>query len=708
MRSTRCLRPLAALLAAPALGWASSGEALEEVVVTGTLRSQSWLEAPASITVLDATTLKEAGQQHFQDVLDLTPNLNWAAGTSRPRYFQIRGIGEREQYEGAPNPSVGFLIDDIDFSGLGMPATLFDVGQIEVLRGPQGTRYGANALAGLIVVRGNDPQLDPHWSIEATGGEYGTRAAGLTATGPAESLKSAWRLAVQQYRSDGFMRNTHLRRDDTNDRDELTARFKWRWQPREDTTLDFTVLHADIDNGYDAWAIDNSRTTLSDRPGKDAQRATGVSARLVTSAWGPYTFTIIGSHADSESINSFDADWGNANSWAPYTYDYFSRSDRDRRTSSLELRLATPDAAPGTAPAWLVGVYALRLEEDGRDLLLGEFADPDFPEWDSVTEDTLASTYEATNLAAFGQLDGYLTNRLRWSAGVRYERRRADYADQGLQDGAPVQHDLSARDHMIGGQLSLSASLSETSTVYASVSRGYKAGGFNLGNISPDKRRFDPEYLWNLETGFKSRLAGGRALLDVALFYQWRRDLQIRTGQQADPTNPGTYIFITDNIARGYNTGIEASLRYAVTPSLELGGSIGLLRSRLSGALNEDGEPVPPREQAHAPEYTAAVHAAWRHPRGFMARVDVTAKDNFYFDVPTDHDMQSHAYSIVNLKVGYEQPRWSAHLWVRNLFDEDYAVRGFFFSNEPPDWAEKLYVQRGDPRQVGLTVNVSF
>src|SRR5689334_4350726 len=151
------------LAAAPA-----DSQVLEEVIVTATLREQALLDTPVSITVLNDRTLQDAGRQHFEDVLAAVPNLNWAGGTSRPRFFQIRGIGEREQYEGAPNPSVGFLIDDIDFSGLGMPATLFDVQQIEVLRGPQGTRYGANALAGLISVRGKDPEQNLHFSTEAT------------------------------------------------------------------------------------------------------------------------------------------------------------------------------------------------------------------------------------------------------------------------------------------------------------------------------------------------------------------------------------------------------------------------------------------------------------------------------------------------------------------------------------------------------------
>src|SRR5579862_310941 len=146
-----------AAVAAAASADDAADQSLEEVIVSASLRQQPLQDVPASVTVLDAATLQAAGQQHFEDVIGLVPNLNWAGDTARPRYFQIRGIGELDQYQGAPNPSVGFLIDDIDFSGLGTAATLFDIDQVEVLRGPQPTRYGANALAGLIYLRSAEP-----------------------------------------------------------------------------------------------------------------------------------------------------------------------------------------------------------------------------------------------------------------------------------------------------------------------------------------------------------------------------------------------------------------------------------------------------------------------------------------------------------------------------------------------------------------------
>ena len=103
---------------------------LDEVVVTADLRGRALRHLPASATVLDSQILGTAGVRHFQDVIGLVPNLNWSAGTSRPRFFQIRGVGELSQWQGAPNPSVGFLIDDVDFSGVAMPATLLDVDRV--------------------------------------------------------------------------------------------------------------------------------------------------------------------------------------------------------------------------------------------------------------------------------------------------------------------------------------------------------------------------------------------------------------------------------------------------------------------------------------------------------------------------------------------------------------------------------------------------
>jgi len=683
---------------------AASDDVLEEVVVTATLRQQSLLETPASATVLDAATLRDAGQQHFADVMALAPNLNFAGGTSRPRYFQIRGIGEREQYEGAPNPSVGFLIDDIDFSGVGMPATLFDVDHVEVLRGPQGTRYGANALAGLIVMHSADPAQDYGVDVEATAADFNTRSAGLVATGPVTALDSAWRLAVQQYSSDGFRRDDFLGRDDTNKRDELTARFKWRWQPSAGTQVDLTLLHANLDNGYDAWSIDNSWISQSDQPGKDSQRATGGALRVVSTVLDDHTLTAIGTYAESDSLNSFDADWGNPRLWAPFVYNFFSSSARDRTNGSLELRLASADAAVGGL-AWIGGVYALQLREDGHDVSVGELVDPAFPDEPYVLDDALRSHYEATNLALFGQLDGRPAEHWRWSLGLRLEQRDAEYRDEGEWNG-PRASDLSQKDpHMLGGHASLSFDVTPGATLYTALSRGYKAGGFNLGFVPDERRRFDPEYLWNLEVGAKWTALQGRLYADTSLFYERRRDMQIRTGEQLIAGDPSSYVFFTDNASAGYNYGAEASLRWRVSDSLEIGGALGLLQTRYLDYMQGDVR-LPDREQAHAPQYQVALDATWRH-QGWMARVDFTALDDFYFDVP-DNNTRSHAYSLVHLKFGYEAARWSVYAWGRNVFDETYAIRGFYFANDPADSTERQYIQRGDPRQIGVSVQWSL
>ena len=661
---------------------------LEEIVVTASLREEGLAQLAASATVLDASTLDAAGLQHFADVLGLVPNLNWAGGTSRPRYFQLRGIGELEQYQGAPNPSVGFLLDEYDLSGVGMPATLFDVQQVEVLRGPQGTRYGANALAGLLKVRTRDPTSEPDLMMEAVAGDDGVLGAGIAGGGPLgrDGEFAAWRMAVHKFQQDGFRRNVYLGREDTNGRDELTLRGKLSVDPDEDWSLLLGAMYVDLDNGFDAFTPDNSMRTLSDRPGRDAQRTRGASLRIDGDLELAQLMSAT-AYVDSGIVYSFDGDWGNDPYWGEFApYDYFSRYDRDRTTLSQDLRLLSLSTAEQDGFGWVAGAYALRLEEQTlqRDDFAGEPLRP-----------PLTSDYVADNLALYGELEWRAAGDSVASLGLRVENHSASYRDS---DGA----DFDPDETMLGGHVSLRGQFAGGSSWYAAASRGYKAGGFNIGALVPaERRQFSPEYLWNLEAGTRYADSAGRFEAALSVFHMWREEQQVSTSFQVDPGDPLSYVFYTDNAARGRNYGLEADVAWRVRPSLVLRASLGLLDTEFLdyryGERNLDG-----REQAHAPSWQYSLSGEWLSDQGWMLRADLEGKDAYYFDA--SHDQRSQPYTLLHLKGGYAGANWSAYLWGRNVFDEDYAVRGFYFGLEPPDFADTLYVQRGDPRQFGLTV----
>jgi iron complex outermembrane receptor protein len=691
---------------ASALG-VSDNQPLDEVVVTATLRSVPLEETPGSVSVLSGATLRDAGQQHFEDVLPLVPNLNWAGDTSRPRYFQIRGIGELQQYQGAPNPSVGFLIDDIDFSGLGSAATLFDVDHIEVLHGPQGTLYGANALAGLIYVKSADPSDTFGGRAELDVGNYNERSYGAVLTGPVSSLDSAFRLAVQKYTSDGFYHNAYLGRSNTDNRDELTVRGKWLFEPNDAWRVDLTVLRAQINNGYDAF--DNTRTTESDHPGVDRQYSTGLSARSTYSGLGPATLTTIATYADTKVNYGFDSDWGNPVLWAPYTDDATEDQLRHRSTRSLEIRLSdtpTPQSAHGIS--WLFGVYAFELRESLTDTSAATYVDPFDATQNSDSLSVVSSRYRSRNGAVYGQLDGNFSERARWSVGLRGERHTSSYNDSTTNLDAPTTaNNFGPADNLWGGQASLDYTVAEGQHVYALIARGYKASGFNLSpGLPANQLQFGPESDLNFEVGHKAQMSDGRVRIDTSLFYMMRHNEQLLTSEQLDRNNPNTFVFFTGNAKSGFNYGLESTATWAASKSLEFGASLGLLQSQYHGFV-QNGVTLPDRALPHAPPWQAAVNATWRDPRGPYARLDITGMGSFLYDLPPN-DTRSSAYGLVNGKLGWDTSRWEVYLWGRNLLNKNYTVRGFFFGDEPPDFANKLYVQLGEPRNWGVHFTVRF
>jgi iron complex outermembrane recepter protein len=683
----------------------AADDTLQEIVVTATLRSSSVAELPQSVTVLNRETLRAAGVQQFEDVLDLIPDLNWASGTSLPRFFQLRGIGEVEQYQGAPNPSVGFLIDEIDFSGVGMPATLFDTQQIEVLRGPQGTTYGANALAGLISVHTNDPGTDFVLNSEITGATYDTRAAGFVIGDGRADGALGWRLVAQQYLSDGFRHNAYLDENSTNGLNEGTLRGKLHWQVTDALQADLTLMHVNIDDGYDAWSFYNTYTTYSNEPGRDAQLSNGAALRLVADTGGAQLRSVT-STANSKIVYSFDGDWGNDPFWLTTTgyapYDYFQRDNRKRRTLAEDLRLiGDPSNELFGRLRWLAGAYVLRLTESDNQVFIWNAYDAGPTGGPAAGSSALNSQYGATNVALYGSLDADVAARTILSGGLRVEQRVAAYSDStDVETPFPEE-----RNHMIGGNLSWTRSIGDGEHVYLTLARGYKGGGFNIGSgILSEQREFGPESLWSAETGFKFARSDSPLVFQTDVFYMRRQNMQVYLSEQLQQNNPLNYVFYTQNASEGENYGFEGEATYRLNSLWQFSGSGSLLRTRymdvsgLFSTLNLDG-----RAQPFAPSYKISSAIEYRHPTGFFARLDASAIGSFYYY--TSDAQASRAYNLENFRLGFEHGSWTTSVWVRNLLDARYAQNGFYFGLIPPNFPNQSFLQLGNPRQVGITLN---
>ena len=669
------------ILATPAI----SAE-LEEVVVMADYRDLNDAQLATSITVISSAVVRQRAAQHFEEIINSIPNFNVSGGTGRSRFFQIRGIGERSQFIEPINPSVGLLIDNVDYSGAGSIATMMDVDQIEVLRGPQGTRYGANALAGLINITTRNPEPEYATSLKANVGDYGHRTLGLTTTGPITAL-SSFRLAAETHQSDGYYANSFVNRDDVNQRDETSLRGKLQLisAPGADLAWEtlLTLANTNVDNGYDAFTLDNSRTTLSDQPGHDRQESTSL-ALDTTLHLASVDLQLLASLGNTDSEYGYDEDWTFVGIH-PDGYSAFDDYLRRRDTLNLEARVISnqPIKTGSLSTDWLVGIYALQTREDLTRIYT---YDSDFN-----------SEFDFTNLAIFTQLDTSITDQWQFSTGLRLEQRDASYKDSRAVAFNP-------KENFWGGRLALQYFPNEGKMLYTSLSRGYKAGGFNTdGSLDADLRQFDAEYLVELELGAKLSLADDTLQLKVAIFYDQRRDQQVKSSQLRVRANNSTeFVEYLGNAARGTNRGFELESRWLTHDNLTLFANIGLLQARFDEFVNEAGENLAGRDQAQAPAYTYNLGANIDIGR-WHTSISVDGKDEFYFS--DRHSLTSTAYTLLNANISYIQPRWKLSFWGRNLTNKDYTIRGFgSFGNDPrKGYITEPYVQYGEPRMIGVS-----
>ena len=186
-----------------------------------------------------------------------------------------------------------------------------------------------------------------------------------------------------------------------------------------------------------------------------------------------------------------------------------------------------------------------------------------------------------------------------------------------------------------------------------------------------------------------------------------RENLQVSISDQQDPQNPNSFYYFTSNASSGHNYGAEIeSSHLFFNNKIKLTSSLGYLQTQTDQyefyTDNTNVEVRGDREQSNAPEYTYSATVDIIATDRLTITADYSFKDSFYLS--DSHDFKSDAYQILNLSAGYQYNSAFISLWVKNLADTRYSVRGFYFGLEPNDFEDKLYIQWGDPFHLGVTL----
>lgn len=685
----------------------SGDNSIDEIIVTADFRDSTAQATPSSLTIVSDSQLQNRAAEHLQDVLNLAPNINTAAGASRGRFFQIRGIGERSQFKEPLDSSVGLVVDGIDFSNLGLAGGLYDIEQVEVLRGPQGTTFGSNAMAGLINLKSSAPSKEFEGRVDLGAGNYGSKTIGMVASG-AVSKDLLGRISISKNSGDGYIENGFLNRDNTNNIDELSARVKLNWALSDVFQVDFTAIYIDADNGYNAFSLENTRNTRSDEPGHDRQESSALS---ILASWdGSETYTLE-TQVTAEESNleyGFDWDWSD---WDSVGVRGFENNARDRKAKSIDIRmLSKPGSEILNGASWVGGIYAY-----DRQVNLSYFEDADYPDFWGAWTDSLTSRFDSRRHAVYGQLDWELADQWQLSLGTRFEHFENDYVDSYGVEG-----DID--DDMVGGKLSLQYKADDNVMIYGALSRGYKTGGLNTDAygkalISGDEATIDllsqqlsyeSEAVVNYELGLKGSYLEDSLILNLTAFYMDRQAMQAKLALEISTGNWTSY---RNNVEGSDNYGLELEADWQPSDQLRVFAALGVLEAKLGNliALDLNDEPLDQtgRDQAHAPAYQFNLGASYTFEEYFSLTLQVDGKDSFYFS--NSHNQQSDAYELLHANLNFEEGPVTLSLWGRNLLNRDYQVRGFYFGNNPNnEWIAESFIQQGEPRVFGISGKYDF
>lgn len=643
---------------------------------------ESSLVTGETIDQLGQKTINNSNAHNMSDLSNAVPNLNFAGGSSNPKFYQIRGIGERSLYEGVPNSSVGQYVDSLDVGSLGTSYPLYDLKQVEVTKGPSATKYGANALAGSvsqITSASNNPSgyLNIDYSSYETSkleAAFGSKRGALS-----------YHFSTFGLKSEGMMENTYLDRNNTAKKDEWSGRLKLGYE-KENYLADLLLTSYRQRNGYDDWSFDSGLKSMSDHPGRDDQNLDALALTQTVKLANQQSITATTNIGISSETLSYDEDWGNNQYWNALVgynadYNYFAENYRKRLNLAQEIRYNTTSSNSG--------IYLQQFTEDSINKSFKDDAER--------LNKRIVGDFRKDVAAIFGKKSFELNSSLVLSLGARGEYSIMDYRDNNDQHFTP-------KNHYFGGEAILEYLGFKDQIFYGGLSRGFKHGGFNISSgIDESKRTYRPEYLYNLEFGHK--IQNNKFSSKTAIFSSFLTDAQVNTTSQDNPSDPNDFTYYIGNAARSWHLGLENTFGYIYSKKWQTNLSLSYLRAKYL-SYRYESQNLEGRDVAHAPNYQFNLATSYSPIETLTISTNIEGKDSFYFS--NTHNQKSKAYALLNLKIEKSFGALSIECWAKNILDKRYAVRGYYFGNEPPTWDNKLYKQNGVPRTIGIGLKGQF
>jgi outer membrane receptor protein involved in Fe transport len=657
---------------------AEDSDSMDEIIVTAQKREQSILDIPFAISTFSEEDIKARGAMDIKDLQYSIPGLSITNNLPGQDRVQIRGASAGT---GIGLPTVGRYLDEVsvssDQSARTLDVPLLDIGRVEVLRGPQGTLYGAGSIGGTIKFISNSPDLEKTSGSLGLGfnsvddGGNGSELSGVINL-PLIEDKLAIRIAASSEDIAGWIDNTEMGKSDVNEAERNFVRTKLLYKPSETFNASLMWMHYDFEQDNNNHELSESGFNLlnvDNRGATDGRTASTPFATPTSDEWDLLNLvlnfeienaSIVSSTGYLDRKINFLAETVNA-FFPPGMYGSFEIDDRETEMFTQEIRMNSTWDNPLN---YTVGAFYRKTDTS-------QTQTSSFPAVFGAPPSVVIGTapVDSKSWAVFGELSYKYSDRLTASLGLRYFEE--DQEPLLFRLGGPAPMNISPEGQSFDAvtpRLNLLWTVSESASVYGTISKGFRSGGINgFGSSIP---RFDPEEAMLYEVGGRGIFLDGRVYVDGAIYYMDYDDVQTTIAEAGRSR--------TTNVDSASGAGVDLAVVVNLTEDLSLNVTAGYIGQEYDKVATTGPSDVAEGDASqYTPEFTASASLAygfdWNGDLGGMARLDLSHADGFSVFLrtfPGQPVIETEPLTYLSVRVGAMTETWQIVLSADNLLDE--------------------------------------